>query len=192
MRFRSLPACVALAFVVTACAEPPAKEMGQAQGAIDAARAAGADKYAVSEYGAATQALTQANEAVTQRDYRLALSHALESREHAQSAAREAAQTQARMRGEVERAMAEVAGLLAQANLRLAAAEKARVSRTALREARQRIAQVNDDVQKAGAALARNDYAAAQPTLDGIKRRIQQAITSLEAADTAQSQRRRR
>jgi hypothetical protein len=166
--------------------------MGQAQGAIDAARAAGADKYAVSEYGAATQALTQANEAVTQRDYRLALSHALESREHAQNAAREAAETQARIRGEVERAMAETAGLLAQANLRLAAAEKARVSRTALREARQLLAQVNDDVQKASEALAKSDYAAAQPTLEGIKRRIQQAVTTLDAATTAQSQRRRR
>jgi hypothetical protein len=192
MRLRSLLACLAIALVVTACAEPPNKEMGQAQGAIDAARAAGADKYAVTEYTAATQAMTLANQAVEQRDYRLALNHALESREHAQNAAREAADTQARIRGEVERAMAEVAGLLAQANLRLAAAEKARVSRTALRDARQLIAQVNDDVQKAGEALGRKDYAAAQPTLDGIKRRIQEAIATLDTATTAQSQRRRR
>jgi prophage DNA circulation protein len=166
--------------------------MGQAQGAIDAARAAGADKYAVPEYTAATTAMTHANEAVAQRDYRLALNHALDSREHAQNAARDAAQTQARIRGEVERAMAEVAGLMAQANLRLAAAEKARVSRTAIREAHQLLARVDDDVQKAGEALSRNDYVAAQPALDGIKRRIQEATATLDTATVAQSQRRRR
>jgi hypothetical protein len=192
MRFRSLPACVALALLVTACAEPPNKEIGQAQGAIDAARAVGADKYAAAEYSAATAAMTQANDAVTQRDYRLALNHALESLEHGQNAAREAAETQGRIRAEVERAMAEVAGLLAQANLRLAAAEKARISRVALRQAQQLLAQVNDDVQKASEKRAAGDFIAAQAALDGIKRRIQEAIATLDAATIAQSQRRRR
>ena len=67
--------------------EPPDKEMQQAQGAIDAARAAGADQYAHEEFAAAQEALTHANEAVEQRDYRLALNHALDSRERAQNAA---------------------------------------------------------------------------------------------------------
>jgi hypothetical protein len=187
-----LSASVALAFVVAACAEPPNKEIAQAQGAIEAARAAGADKYAVDEYKAATTAMSQANEAVAQRDYRLALNHALESREHAQNAARDGAETQGRIRAEVERAMAEVAGLLAQANLRLAAAEKARVSRVALREAQQLLAQVNDDVQKASEERANNDFMAAQAALESVKRRIQDAIATLDTATIAQSQRRRR
>src|SRR5690606_23255882 len=75
---------------VFGCAEPPRKEMDQAQGAIDAARAAGADVYAADSLSEAITALTRADEAVAQRDYRQALSHALDARERAQAAARDA------------------------------------------------------------------------------------------------------
>jgi hypothetical protein len=37
-----------------ACSEPPQKEIDRAQGAIDAARAAGAERYATAEFAAAT------------------------------------------------------------------------------------------------------------------------------------------
>jgi len=178
--------------LVAACGTPPHKEMDQAQGAIDAARAAGADRYAATEYDAASASLKLANEAVAQRDYRLALNHALQSRERAQNAAREAAETRARIRGEVERTMAEVAGLLAQANGTLAAAEKARVARRTLTTARDTLAQVNESVQKAGAAMKADDYVAAQPVLVGIRERIEGVIADLAAATSAQSSRRRR
>src|SRR5215216_4740130 len=148
-RRRSAIPWLLIALLVVACAEPPNKEIGQAQGAVDAARAAGADRYATEEYTAATQSLKEAGDAVTQRDYRLALNHAIESREHAQNAARQAAETRARLRGDVERSLAQVAALLAQANARMAAAEQARVPRRALREAQQALARVNADVQKA-------------------------------------------
>ena len=64
-------ACVAAA--AAGCADPPSKELHQAQGAIDAARAAGADSYATDEFTAAVEALARAEAAVGQRDYRLAL-----------------------------------------------------------------------------------------------------------------------
>src|SRR5258706_6960077 len=101
-----LPACIVAAVLVTACGDPPNKEMDQAQGAIDAARAAGADRYATSEYTAATDTLKRAQDAVAQRDYRQALNEALDSREHAQNAAPEAADTQRQVRGEGERDIA--------------------------------------------------------------------------------------
>src|SRR6185436_789496 len=87
LRSRSL-ACVAcvVAALAAGCEEPPDKEIGEAQGAIAAARAAGAERYAVTEFTAATTELTQANEAVAARDFRLALNHALESREQARAA----------------------------------------------------------------------------------------------------------
>ena len=70
-----------LVLFTTACGgDPPDKEMQQAQGAIDAARAAGAAVYATEELAAAQLALTRAEEAVSARDYRLALNHALDSR----------------------------------------------------------------------------------------------------------------
>jgi hypothetical protein len=77
MHVRPLRACVLALVLLTACGTPPHKEMDQAQGAIDAARAAGADRYAADEYNAAVQSLQLANDAVDQRDYRLALNHAL-------------------------------------------------------------------------------------------------------------------
>jgi hypothetical protein len=181
-----------LACLVSACAEPPHKEMDQAQGAIDAARAAGADQYAATEFAAATDTLKQANDAAALRDYRMALNKALESREHAQNAAREGAETRARVRGEVERTMAEIAGLLAQANTRLAEAERARVPRQTLRAASQTLAQVNAAVQKAGESLTADDYLAAQPVLTGVKEQTEEAIAALDAALKAQSSRRRR
>src|ERR1043165_445912 len=72
-----LSACIVAAVLVTACGDPPNKEMDQAQGAIDAARAAGADRYAATEYTAATDALKRSQDAVGQRDYRQALNEAL-------------------------------------------------------------------------------------------------------------------
>jgi len=95
-----LPACLAAALFTAACDEPPNKEMDQAQGAIDAARAAGAAQYAATEYKAAVDALAQSGQAATTRDYRLALNNALDSFQRAQNAAREAADTKARHRGE--------------------------------------------------------------------------------------------
>ena len=71
------------------------------------------------EFTAATQALKQANEAVTGRDYRLALNYALESREQAQNAARTAADSRAKLRGDVERSIAEAKALMAQTRARM-------------------------------------------------------------------------
>ena len=193
--WRNLVAAACLVFIaclVSSCAEPPNKEINQAQGAIDAARAAGGERYATVEYTAATASLQSANDAVAQRDYRLALNHALESREHAQNAAREAADGKARTGAEVERTMAEIAGLLAQANTRIAAAQKARVPARLLREPAADIQAVNAEVQKAGEAVKADDYLGAQAMLQGVKERIQKAIAAIEAATTSQSPRRRR
>jgi len=188
---RRLPAWLLVTLLVLpACAEPPNKELNQAQGALDAARAAGAEQYAPAEYQTAADSLKAANDAVNQRDYRLALSNALDSRERAQNAARQAAETRARVRSEVERSMAEVAALVAQANARVATAEKGRGPRRNLREAQQLLASVNADVQKAGAAMKSEDYIAAQPALSGVRERIQQVMALLEPAPASQSPRR--
>src|SRR5262245_48166830 len=136
MQVRPLRAWVLALVLLAACGTPPHKEMDQAQGAIDAARAAGADRYATDAFTAAQRSLTQSNEAVEQRDYRLALNRALESREQAQTAARLAAETQARLRGEYERSVTEIKVLLAQASGRMATAERTRVARRVIADAR--------------------------------------------------------
>ena len=172
-------ACVAAAVLGAACAAPPNKEMDQAQGAIDAARAAGADRYAITEYSAATEALKNANAAVGVGDYRLALNFALESREQAQNAARGAADAKARVRGEVEHAITEITALIAQARNRLMAAERARVARRLLQQPRDDLTTAEAALQKAGEAVAAEDYLLAREALNGVKERVDAALMAI-------------
>ncbi len=173
---------LALTLVAGACAEPPNKEMHQAQGAIDAARAAGAERYAAAELAAAVKALAQADAAATQRDYRLALNHALDSRERAQSAAREAAAGRAAARSRAERLLADVTTALATATGRLEAAESAKLPPEALTGPRDQITAVQKAVQEAGTALGQEDYLGAAQVLEGRADSVRAAIASVDAA----------
>jgi len=163
--------------------------MDRAQGAIDAALAAGADKYAITEYSAATDALKNANNAVVARDYRLALNYALESHEHAQSAARDAADAKARTRVEVDHAVAELTAFVAQGRTRLAAAERARVPRRLLIQPAADLTAGEAALQKAGEAIAADDYLAARATLEGVKERVEAAMAAVDGAMAARSPR---
>src|SRR3954447_244760 len=116
---RRLPVIALLLLLAAGCSEPPQKEIDQAQGAIDTARAAGADKYAVDEYTAATTALQKSHDAVDQRDYRQALSYALDARERAQDPARQPADGRARARGAVETALTEISVRVQQLDTRI-------------------------------------------------------------------------
>lgn len=153
--------------------------MDQALGAIDAARAAGADRYATEDYDAAVTALKQAQEAVTERDYRLALNHALDSRERAQTAAKEAADQKATLRSGAERRLGEVTAVLAQANQRLAAAETARVARRSLASPRAQIATADSSLQKAGTEISAGDYQSSQKLLDETALQLKAVIAQL-------------
>ncbi len=82
---------VALAAAGAACASPPTKELSLAEGAIEAARAAGAAEFATAEFTAAVDTLSRARADVTAGDYRAALGHALDANTRAQGAARAAA-----------------------------------------------------------------------------------------------------
>ncbi len=186
------PAVLTIALAAGACAEPPNKEMDQAQGALDAAKAAGAEQYAADEYKAATEALRRSHEAVAASDYRLALNHALDASERAQNAARLAADSKAQIRGELERIRAEVSGLTVQANARLEAARKARVPRRLLLEPAAAVATVGKDVQKAGELMKAGDYMSARPILQNVKSRLQKAIVAINRAVSPPAARRRR
>jgi hypothetical protein len=176
-------AALGLALLVTsACAEPPNKELHQAQGAIDAARAAGAEQYAPTELAAAVNALDQATAAVAQRDHRLALNHALDSRERAQNAAREAATGRAAARSRAERLLAEVTTALAMATDRLEAAGTAKLPKNALAAPREQVAAVQRAVQEAGTALGRDDYLAAARVLEGRADAARAAAAEIDAA----------
>ena len=176
---------LAAALTGAACGAPPDKEIQQAQGAIDAARAAGADQYATNEFTAAQDALKHANEAVEQRDYRLALNHALDARERAQNAAKEAADRKTTARSEAERALLDAMTALNDAHTRLRAAETARVPAKTLAPARRAVTDGEDTVQKARAAFDRGDFLGAKETMAGITEHLKATARDLEAAAPA-------
>ena len=177
---------------LAACAEPPSKEMNQAQGAIDAARAAGADAYAPTELAGAVDALRRSEEAVAQKDYRLALSLAIESRTQAQNAAKRATDARSNARGEAERAIAEVNTLLSHARDRLKDPALARVPRRTLQGPRATIAQADKNMQEARAALKAGDYPRATSLAQGLTKRVQAALKAIDDAGTPPAARRRR
>ena len=181
-------ASVLIAFLVSGCTSPPNKEMDQAQGAIDAARAAGAERYAATELAAANTALKNANDAAEQGDYRLALNHALDSREQAQNAARVAADNRAKLRGDIERSLAEVTALVGQVRAWVASPASARTPRTR-RTAQQAVTVANGELQKAGSAMQAEDYAGAQAVLNGTKARLQKVVPAVAGQAGAQSTR---
>jgi len=166
---RLVVSCLLTCLVAAAgCANPPSKELHQAQGAIDAARAAGADAYAAEEFTAAVDALARAEAAVGQRDYRLALSQALDSRESAQSAAKLAASQKAAVRSEAERLLAEVTSAVAVAGARLSA-ETSRTPSPAVVAAQSAVQNARAALDDAGKALATEDYLEARRRLQGVR-----------------------
>ena len=186
--------CLALfiAILSASCAEPPSKEMNQAQGAIDAARAAGADKFAAAEFTAATDAHKRSEEAVAAGDYRQALSHALDSRERAQAAAKMAVEGRADARGQAERGIAEVATLLSRAQAQLKDPDIARLSGSALKAPRETVAAAETMLQEARAALKTEDYPAVTKALNGAAAELQAALTQIDAAASPRSAPRKR
>ena len=175
-------ACLLAALLASGCAEPPNKEMDQAQGAIDAAQAAGADRYATTEYSAATEALENANTAVAARDHRLALSYALESREHAQNAARGAADAKARVRVEVDHASTKITALVAEGRTQLAAAERAGVPRARLAQPAADLTAAATHLQEAGETVASGDYLGASAALEELRKQVEHALTAIDDA----------
>ncbi len=164
------------------CAEPPHKEMNQAQGAIDAARAAGADKFAAAELTAAVDALKRSEQAATDGDYRQALSHAMDGRERAQNAAKMAVDSRADARGQAERAISEVATLLSRAQTELKNTELARVNGKTLRGPRNTVVAAEEMLQEARTALKAEEYAAVTKALNGAASELQAALTEIDAA----------
>ncbi len=192
-RVRAARVVCALGLVATiACATPPQKEMDQAEGAITAARAAGAAQYAAEEFTAAEAALRRSHEAVGQRDYRQALNHALDARERAQTAAREAADKKAIARGLAERAITAAELALVPAQQRLQAPRGDAASRrvltataAAVKALQAAVATGQSRLQEARAKMQTQDFAAALTAAEPVSEQIRTAVTEFDAARAA-------
>jgi hypothetical protein len=167
------------ALLSIACSEPPQKEIDRAQGAIDAARAAGAEQYAREPFDAATTAMQQTHDAVQQRDYRLALSRAIDANDRALEAARQAANGKALARSQAEEAIEQLATSIRLLDERLKGAETNRLTARETEPARLARADADRALQEARAGLKAEDYLAAMTPMKGMVDRIAGEIRAL-------------
>ena len=182
---------VVAASVCTACTDPPEKEMQQAQGAIDAARAAGADQYARDEFVAAEGALKRARDAVDQRDYRQALNDALDARERAQTAAKDTVNNKATARVDAEKAIADADAALAESRGKLKAAETGRAVPKSVAAVDRSVEEHERRVQEARAAFDRGDYLAAIEQARSAAADLRATTRDLDTAATTGTRRHR-
>ena len=191
---RSIATAIAIiaALGAAACSgDPPDKEIQQAQGAIDAARAAGADRYAIEEFAAAQNALKRAHDAVGERDYRLALSNALDSRERAQNAAMMAADGKAQARVAADRAILAATDALAAAKAALKGAETARAAAKAVATMRAAVANGEQRLQEARTTFDQGEYVTTVTLCSAVTNTLRGATSDLEAATGVPGRRRR-
>ena len=191
-RCRRLVLSIAILAAVagTGCGDPPDKEMQQAQGAIDAARAAGADQYARDEFTAAEDALKRSHDAVAQRDYRQALNTALDARERAQAAAKESVNKKAIARADATKALADADAALHDSRAKLKVAETARAAARTLAAGRKAIDAGETAVQEARTAFDKGDYMGSIKTAHSVSAQLGPATRDLEAVVTAGGRRR--
>jgi hypothetical protein len=160
-----------LAFSI-ACSSPPEKERHQAEGAIAAARAADAGRYAPVALELAESALTGYDAAVAQRDYREALRLALEARDTAFQAARDASDEKAAARSRAEQLLTEATTLLAARDARPAPRAPARVTPGAEVAPATGAADAQAAMQEARLKLGQADYRGAAAALEPLIARL--------------------
>jgi hypothetical protein len=187
---RRLPAVALLLLLAAACSEPPQKELDQAQGALDAAKAAGADKYAPDEYSTAVSSLQKAHVAVDQRDYRQALSYAIDARERAQDAARASADGKAQARGSAEKALSEAHHAADDLEARLKAPDVAHLPTKELRIPRDVLANGRKSLQEARTQIDAGNYTEATTTLRDVRGKFRAAMDALDALSQRGNKRR--
>ncbi len=150
---------VCLGASLAGCAEPPTKELSQAEGAIVAARAAGAATYAAEELSAAEQTLARAHAEVAERDYRAALGHALDSSARAQAAATSAVDGRVTARLAADQTLDDLSSLIEKVDAVLATPEAKRVPTATRRAAAATVAKALAALRAARAGVERDNMA---------------------------------
>ena len=178
--------CALLALAAAGCAEPPTKEIDQAQAAIEVAVSGGAERFAEADLAAARTALVQARDSVSQREFKLALGHALDSRERAQTATRHAAEAREALKRDTQASLAEVMALQARLQ-RLIATAGSGAARARARRVRPEHARLTTRVQEARALVESGDDVKAATVLPALKMDLTALAQELEGAPAQSS-----
>lgn len=188
---RSASLIVLVAFVLSGCSEPPKKEIDQAQAAIDGAKSTGADAYAADEYNAAVTALQKSHDAVDQRDYREALNYAIDARQRADEAAKQAAIAKGHTKAAAEKLVTECSARASQLDTDIKVAEGARVSPRDLRSPRTTLADAETALQETRKSMDAGNYGEVVASLTEVRRKLDAAVAAVDALRQRPPRRRR-
>lgn len=181
-RFGRASGALLLCAAAMACGEPPTKEMDLARQALETARSVQAERYAPDELTAAQTAMDKSTAAVSNRDFKLALNHALDSHERAQAASSLATAAHRELRERLDASLTDVTSRLASARATVGAAARARSSRRAAAKAGRTLDTIEKDLQKAGALVSADDLDAADALLGRVSVRVTEVLGTLPAA----------
>jgi hypothetical protein len=171
-----------IALLTLGCSEPPTKERHQAEEALAAARATGAETYAPERLQAAESALQKYDGAVAQRDYREALSYAIEARDGAYAAESRAKSEKAAAKAHADNLLAELEALNKTATARLAGTPGPRLTPQAAERLRAAVKSLPNALQEARSRIEQGDYRGAvlrlTPVLEAFHRELPQQETT--------------
>ena len=171
-----LPATFAPVLVLclasSACEQPPSKEIAAAEAALEQARKDGADTFAPDQFREAQAALAAAQQKVAAKDYRGALSSALDAVEKSRSASIAAGSARALARSNAELAESNARIALDEVAEIRAQAAKAKVPDQAFAELLPRLQEAEAAVEAVSKALAAGDLATAQKLAGELKEKV--------------------
>jgi chaperonin cofactor prefoldin len=159
--------------LLCACDQPPLKEVAAAEGQLEQARRQGAEAYAPERLKEAEAALQRARSKVQERDYRAALSAAMEAAERARSAAQSAVAARSMTRGAVETAQTEVEAALDEVSAVREEAGKAKVPGQAFAALEPQVEGVRQGLKAVAGLVEKGDLLAAEKACVELKKQAQ-------------------
>lgn len=177
---RTLP--LLLATLLTGCEQPPTRELTAAEGALAEARRQGAESYAPDLLEQAEAAFQAARQKVEQKDYRGALSSAVDAAEKARAAAAAVPSAKILLKGAAEVAQAEAQAALDEVAAVRQEAAKAKVPDAAFEAVAGLVGEVEAGLKAVTDHLAQDDLIAAQKAGAELKARAASLRTDFRAA----------
>jgi hypothetical protein len=171
-----------LALLLAACDQPPTRELGAAESALADARSQGADVFAAERFKEAEAALASARQKADQKDYRGALSSAVDAAEKAKAAAAGVPSAKVLLRSGAETVQAEAQAALDEAAGIREEAKKGRVPEAAFEALVSRTAEVEAGLKTLAGLLEQGELIEAQKAGAELKARAAGLAADYRAA----------
>ena len=174
------------------CTDPPHRELAAAQHALEEARREGAERYAPERWKEAEGALAQARQRIEEKDYRGALSSAIDAFDRSRQAAQAAATSKSSSRSTALVAQSEIEAALREATEVREAAREAKVPDAAFEDVDEATSEVRAGLATVAEALERDDPLTAERAATGLTRQARTLAKSVREARSQWEERRAR